>query len=212
MVGKLRRQIPGLVPASPYYALLGRSRKLRLLYQVVVDPDYLAPFLLPENSERAPDHHGGDMEMLDKKLFMEHNVVLLGADFHANLLLVEAYPDFKSSKCPAFRLITAISDSRPPRSGEWTDMIRGSLILVLFLTLVVAASFVKTIQANLPAYFWCLALFALAIRVITWKQALGAIPPTIMIMFAMAEALGTAMKDTGTVTVRFGRLSLVLRN
>ena len=38
----LRRQIPGLVPGSAYYPLLGRSRKLRTLYQVLVEPGYLA--------------------------------------------------------------------------------------------------------------------------------------------------------------------------
>ena len=53
----------------------------------------------------------------------------------------------------------------------------------------------------LPTCFWGIALIAIGLRCITWKQALNCIPGTVMVVFAMAEALGHAMKRTETVTV-----------
>lgn len=189
----LRKQIVGLVPASPYYALLGRSRKARLLYQVLVDSSWLeqecgiffeAELMISADALRKLEEH----------LFLEHEAVLVGVDAANSMLLVEAYPEFHTKKMFPFRLITSVANSRPPRSTSCVDDVRGILILSMFISLIVAASFVKDLP--LPALFWAIALTGLFLRVITWKQALGGINPAVMIVFALSDALDSAMAES----------------
>ena len=61
---------------------------------------------------------------------------------HQVVQFPHSYPDFYAKgPIKPFRLITAVANSRPPRSTDCADDLRGGLILTLFLALIVVASF-----------------------------------------------------------------------
>ncbi|CAD7939707.1 unnamed protein product [Amoebophrya sp. A120] len=182
-IARLRRQMPGLVPSSKLYDLLGRSRKSRLLYQISLD-------------EVSYD------EIDDQRFFTEFDAVVLGRDPMTQMVLVEGFPELGKNTMD-FQLVTPVPNSTPPRSTGTLDNLRGYTILFLFLLVVVLnviGSLVKplkTFKDDFNMYLWLVALIAIFIRAVTFKQALASQNGGTLMLFAFAGPVAAAMTLTG---------------
>ncbi|CAD7952135.1 unnamed protein product [Amoebophrya sp. A25] len=183
-IAKLRRQMPGLVPSTELYQLLGRSRKSRLLYQL-----HLSAAAFERFDER--------------QFFLDYDACVLGVDEATHMVLAEGFPSLAKSTNADFQLITPVAGSSPPRSTQTVDNLRGYLIFGLFLMVVVLnviGSLVKSLETfkrDFNMYLWMVALLAIFVRAITFKQALASQNGGTLLLFSFSGPVAGAMEKTG---------------
>ncbi|CAD7953923.1 unnamed protein product [Amoebophrya sp. A25] len=186
VIGKLSRQFHGLVPSADYYDLLGKGRKQRQMFEVVLSDAYLAKLSV-------------------KRFFLEHDAVILGVDAESRLVLVEGFSSFAANALGEnVKLVSAVPSSRPPRSSTLADTLRGLVAFVGFIAIigVCAIPGLKVgkivLEENFPTMIIGLGVLLVALRCITWSQALGSLNGGVLLLFAFADALQTIMSTSGT--------------
>lgn len=68
LVKKIRQQVLGFEPVSPYYNLLGRSRKERLLFEIVLDENYMKRDGEKRSQNRSQNRNRGSDENLESAM------------------------------------------------------------------------------------------------------------------------------------------------
>ncbi|CAD7932773.1 unnamed protein product [Amoebophrya sp. A120] len=189
-IGKLQRQFLGLTPNADYYELLGRSRKTRQMYEMVLSEKYLK-------------------KLSTKKFFLEHDAVILGVDEVNGFVLVEGFQVFgqlaqKGGRFPEVKMVSAVIGSSPPRAVSTFDTIRGFVAFIGFLIVIgiTAIPELKIGNFKLDDQFATLIIglgvLLVALRCITWKQAIGSMNAGVLLLFAFADALQVIMANSKT--------------
>lgn len=188
----LRRQFPHLRPRTKLYQLLGGGRELRQLFQVATTPEFF----------------GEDFDKTE--FFLRYSAACIGVDETRKLLLVEAdmesFPvDIKNRE--GILLVSPVPASSPQRSTTLADNLKGWTVLVLFFVLLIlsivggfdtAGPFgIFDYNAQMQLFFFALAVFGGLLGIVTFEQALRAIPISTLMVFMFAPSISISVKKTG---------------